>query len=271
MKDYYVELGVEESAGEEEIKRAYRKLAKQYHPDRNQAVEAHDRFISIAEAYAVLTDPDQRRTYDQRRKGIPVDDTLARMAEAFAKAQQMARARAEAEYQEKQKRWEAKQAEEARWGRITDITARIGLVLGLLLALDFFGAVTSSPMTILNKQKFLDRDLYLLTTAEHQYVVNAEDALYVLTGWMLEEKSSLILSQQLDLKAFPAYSPDKKTSIMGQANLYRPFFVFPLAMVICSIGAMMRRMLPRPIQGLLFAIGAWTAFGLSFLAWGLFG
>lgn len=271
MKDYYAELGVGESAGEEEIKRAYRKLAKQYHPDRNQSEEAHDRFVSIAEAYAVLSDSTQRKTYDQKRKGIPVDNTLARMAEAFAKAQAVARARAEAEYQEKQARWEAKKAEEAKWGRITDITARIGLLLALVLALDFFGAVTSAPTTILNKQKFLNRDLYLLTTAEKKYVVNAEDALYVLTGWKLEEKRSLILSQQLDLQAFPDYSPDKRTSISGQANLYRPFFVFPLAMVFCSLGAMMRRMYPRPIQGLLFAIGAWTAFGLSFLVWGLFG
>lgn len=271
MNDYYAELGVDETAGVDEIKRAYRSLAKQYHPDRNQSETAHSRFVSIAEAYAVLSDSAQRRAYDQKRQGIPLDDSLARMAEAFAKAQQAARARAEAEYRVQRQRWEEKQAEEATWGKITDLTARIGLILTLLLVVDYFGAVPSPPATILQKQKFLDKDLYLLTTSDNTYVVNAEEALYVPSGWILEETSSLLLSQQLSLEAYSPYSSEPRTPLRGPANLYRPFFIFPLAMAICCLGAMMRARFPHPIQGLLFAIGAWTSFGLSVLAWGVFG
>lgn len=64
-KDYYEVLGVVREAGEKEIKSAYRKLAMKYHPDKSDAPDAEDRFKEISEAYAVLSDPDKRRQYDQ--------------------------------------------------------------------------------------------------------------------------------------------------------------------------------------------------------------
>ncbi len=64
-KEYYQVLGVERTASEDEIKRAYKKLAFQYHPDRNpDSREAEEKFKDIAEAYAVLSDPEKRRLYD---------------------------------------------------------------------------------------------------------------------------------------------------------------------------------------------------------------
>jgi molecular chaperone DnaJ len=63
--DYYTLLGVPRDASESEIKKAYRKLAMEYHPDRNPAPEAEERFKEITEAYEVLRDPDQRATYDR--------------------------------------------------------------------------------------------------------------------------------------------------------------------------------------------------------------
>jgi DnaJ-class molecular chaperone len=68
-KDYYDILGVDEDAGQSEIKKAYRSLARKHHPDRNPDDDrAEERFKEIQEAYSVLSDEDQRRQYDQRRK-----------------------------------------------------------------------------------------------------------------------------------------------------------------------------------------------------------
>ena len=65
MSDYYKTLGVERSASETDIKKAYRKKAKQYHPDFNPGnKEAEETFKKVSEAYAVLSDPQKRKQYD---------------------------------------------------------------------------------------------------------------------------------------------------------------------------------------------------------------
>ena len=70
QSDYYEVLGISEEADAETIKRAYRKLALKYHPDRNPGdPRAEDRFKEISEAYGVLIDPSKRAQYDQLRKG----------------------------------------------------------------------------------------------------------------------------------------------------------------------------------------------------------
>ena len=62
--DYYATLGVERGATQEEIKKAYRRLAQKYHPDVSKEPEAEERFKQIAEAYATLKDPEKRSAYD---------------------------------------------------------------------------------------------------------------------------------------------------------------------------------------------------------------
>lgn len=64
-RDYYEILGVSKSASVDEIKKAYRKLALEWHPDRNKAAGANEKFKEINEAYAVVSDPKKRATYDQ--------------------------------------------------------------------------------------------------------------------------------------------------------------------------------------------------------------
>ena len=65
-RDYYEVLGIDKGADEGSIKKAYRNLAKKYHPDMNPGnAEAEQRFKEVNEAYSVLSDPDKKAKYDQ--------------------------------------------------------------------------------------------------------------------------------------------------------------------------------------------------------------
>ncbi|GAA6009049.1 hypothetical protein JCM10207_004077 [Rhodosporidiobolus poonsookiae] len=63
--DYYKVLGVSRSVGDRELKKAYRKLSKQYHPDKNDSDEAKAKFLEVSRAYEVLSDPEKRKLFDR--------------------------------------------------------------------------------------------------------------------------------------------------------------------------------------------------------------
>jgi curved DNA-binding protein CbpA len=77
MKDYYGLLGVSPDATAEIIKAAYRKKAAQFHPDRNPAADAADKFRAVQESYEVLTDVNRRKAYDETRRSSLIDDPLS--------------------------------------------------------------------------------------------------------------------------------------------------------------------------------------------------
>lgn len=73
MENYYDILGVDKTAPEDDIKKAYRDLAKKYHPDINKESNASDKFKKIAEAYEILSDTNKRSHYDNKLNGNPFD------------------------------------------------------------------------------------------------------------------------------------------------------------------------------------------------------
>ena len=82
-RDYYEVLGIGREASEEELKKAFRRLALEYHPDRNKQEGASERFKEVSEAYQVLTDPTKRSQYDSMnsivRNILTHPDFLARL------------------------------------------------------------------------------------------------------------------------------------------------------------------------------------------------
>ena len=83
-KDYYELLGIKKSAAADDIRKAFRKLARKYHPDVNPDKSAEEKFKAISEANDVLSDPKKRKIYDQ--VGFYSDNIDPATAEAYARA-----------------------------------------------------------------------------------------------------------------------------------------------------------------------------------------
>mgnify|MGYP000930223731 CR=1 FL=1 len=84
-RDYYEILDVARNASDDEIKKAYRKLAMKYHPDKNPSPDAAARFREVQEAYEVLCDAERRKAFDDYRQRSLIEDPLPVAREIAAK------------------------------------------------------------------------------------------------------------------------------------------------------------------------------------------
>src|SRR5262245_4572818 len=157
MGDLYAVLGVRRTATSNEIKSAYRRLARKYHPDVNADPTAQSKFAQINEAYHTLIDPERRKTYD--RTGAVSSATYARQASNSGAA----RAARRAYYQERADRivneWLRREREETR-ARGKAVYTTVTLFVSTLLA-----AITSGPFALPGETNNLWQDLWLVALA----------------------------------------------------------------------------------------------------------
>lgn len=106
-KDYHKILGIGRDAGPDEIKQAYRSMAKKYHPDINDAPDAHERFIEITEAYEILMNRDLHEYYMHREKRADTEFMRARYEQVRREAQENARRYAQMKFEKFQQEQEA--------------------------------------------------------------------------------------------------------------------------------------------------------------------
>lgn len=114
MSDLYRELGVTRSASASEIKSAYRRMARQYHPDMNADPAAARKFASLTEAYHTLIDPEKRSIYDRTGKN-PGSASARRAASSAAAAQAARKAYYQARVDRVVNEWLEREREETRW------------------------------------------------------------------------------------------------------------------------------------------------------------
>lgn len=127
QETHYQTLEVHETATQSEIKRAYRRLAKQFHPDSRSDQSSHDRIARLNTAYEVIGDPLRRTVYDQQRQGVAVANPVESAANRAKRA-----ADAQAVYRYARKATQSSEAREDAWLKL--VYAPVDRLLGKIMS-----------------------------------------------------------------------------------------------------------------------------------------
>jgi curved DNA-binding protein CbpA len=237
--DYYELLGVNRSASDAEIKRAYRRLSFQYHPDKNSSLEAEELFKEINAAYDVLGDPEKRRAYDLRG---------AFQFDVEPEAMQP---------QHRDPRYRRRPAQPSQGVKSTKYTPqevmaiclkylvwvnRVALLVTLVYAIDYFipydtrkETVSSYNAVYRNSGRYKET-FFLLTTQEGSTIkVSDPEDHFFETGQLIVLEKTRIYSTTMSVGS----EGDLNPVIMG--TIYRGPALFPVGALLASIGALVFR------------------------------
>jgi hypothetical protein len=219
MKDYYKILEVDQNASNTDIKKAFRKLAVQHHPDKSTKQNALVLFQEINEAYQILSDPEQRRAYDVMRT-FGID--LSQLEEAVAPPPRRR------PYQYRPPRPKPEEIIKP-YLKYLHWTSRIGLVLCLLLTIDFFLPVTQQAVYLSNGlMPYLDQQKEIVE--ENGYPLSYPDKLKFPAGTAARVYKTPMFTTFVYIER-----EDNRFVAKAAYNIYKNFIFAPVALLIVSL------------------------------------
>ncbi|MBL7873945.1 MAG: J domain-containing protein [Cyclobacteriaceae bacterium] len=222
MKNYYFILGLTTNAREDEIKHAYRKLALQFHPDKNPSREAAAIFIEINEAYEILSDPQLKFQYDQLLTGAP----------ATAHRDPRYRPRPPGSYSGSSRKKEILEFMQANL-KYALMVSRIALLFSAVLIADYTFPPDKIKREVVNlelKRELRDRSIQLNLEDGESVTLNPKTALEFRQGSSITIYSSMIFSVPMILENEQTHF---KTKIL--LSIYGNFSFIPLVLLITSL------------------------------------
>lgn len=237
MKDYYLIMGVERTATERDIKRTFRQLAVQYHPDKNHSAEAEATFKEINEAYMVLSDPEARAAYDERLDN-PAFYSL-KDAQPWHRDPAYRKATSRRPPSGPSERTIFMQSM-LKYSRLLFF---FGCFWCVVLAVDYSLPSSVQDETVTSDMSKLSRlitresvDL-LVTDKRHHFNVMPSEMVHFPTGSTLYVHTSSLLSAVVKLE-----NHDKTFIVNNLATIYRNFSFAPIMLLLtCTAGLLIRK------------------------------
>lgn len=233
MKDYYSILGLSSTASAAEIKRAYRRLAVMYHPDKNPSPEAESLFKEINEAYDVLGDPQKKQLHDQRWQN-PFQELVQEEPVVQHRDPRYRRKRPAGYRPPTTSRYTTKDLMKEYLPKVIGFS-RVGALLGFLLLLDFFLPVRESTEKVLNIYSVYRSGRYGGQRFSHQVMITNEGARIK----FYNDAKGFPVGSAILIKRTPILSTVRRISSdtldIKLDNIYGPIGVVPLALFIISL------------------------------------
>lgn len=240
MKNYYATLGVHPSATADTIKRAYRKLAIQYHPDKNPDPSVEQLFKEINEAYDVLGDPQKRNDYDYRLLN-PVYESAAQPAAQHRDPRYRSAGRYKSRTTTEQERLKELVIEYAPVGyKISQVVFGVSLLLMidfLLPRLKSWEAYKSHVYVSEGRSRSYENSIRVYTKAGTDFKIGSNES-----GLIEKNADSLLIHRSILARKITRVENENKYAVAVRSNLYGNFIFAPFMMLFVSfIGVFIKR------------------------------